>query len=148
MSPGRSRADIGMWVVIAAINLQAFASLMIFGWTTASPRMQDDVLFTSISLILFVTGGLLLFVGVFLMGPGSKSVRKESDVLEIATMRKKVTIAELQRETNLPRETIERILRDALLNQRLSGYLEDEEFVRDVSVSPWKADMAWVNDDD
>jgi hypothetical protein len=148
MSSGRSPDEIGMWVVIAAINLQAFAGLMILGWTTAYPHMQDDVLFTSTSLILLVTGGLLLVVGLFLMGPGSKSVREESNVLEIATMREKITITELQRETNLPRETIERILRDALLNQRLSGYLEDEEFVRDVSVSPWKADMAWVNDDD
>ena len=148
MSPGRSLDEIGTWIVIAAINLQAFGGLMIFGWTTAYPQMQDDVLFTSISLILFVTGGLLLVVGVYLMGPGSKSVRNESSVLEIAAMRKKVTIAELQRETSLPRETIERILRDALLNQWLSGYLKDEEFVRDVSVSPWKADMAWVNDDD
>ncbi|MGY5858216.1 MAG: hypothetical protein RTU63_02520 [Candidatus Thorarchaeota archaeon] len=148
MPPGRSLDEIGTWVVIAAINLQAFASLMIFGWTTAYPEMRDDVLFTSISLILLVTGGLLLVVGVFLMGPGSKNARKESSVLEIAAMRKKVTITELQRETNLPRETIKQILRDALLNQWLSGYLNDEEFVRDVSVSPWKADMAWVNDDD
>ena len=147
MFPGRSSEEIGMWVVIAALNLQAFASLMIFGWTTAYPEMQDDVLFTSASLILLVTGSFLLVVGLFLMGPGSKSARKEYSVLEIAAMRKKVTITELQRETNLPRETIERILRDALLNQWLSGYLEDEEFVRDVSVSPWKADMAWVNDD-
>ena len=148
MSPGRSLDEIGTWVVIAAINLLAIGALMIFGWTTAYPHMQDDVLFTSISLILFVTGGLLLVVGLFLMGPGSKGIREENSVLEIAAMRKKVTIAELQRETSLPRETIERILRDALLNQRLSGYLGDEEFVRDVSVSPWKADMAWVNDDD
>jgi len=147
MSTGRSPEEIGMWVVIAAINLQAFAGVMIFGWTTEYPHMQDDVLFTSTSLILLVAGGLLLVVGVFLMGPGSKSVREEHNVLEIATMRKKITITELQRETNLPRETIERILRDALLNQRLSGYLEDEEFVRDVSISPWKADLAWVNDD-
>jgi hypothetical protein len=148
MSTGRSIEDIGMWVVIAAINLQAFAGVMIFGWTTAYPHMQDDVLFTSTSLILLVAGGLLLVVGVFLMGPGSKSVRQEKNVLEIAAMRKQVTITELQRETNLPKETIERILREALLNQKLSGYLEDEEFVRDVSVSPWKVDMAWANDDD
>ena len=148
MSPGRSLEEIGMWVVITAINLQAFAGIMILGWTTEYPHMQDDVLFTSTSLILLVTGGLLLVVGLFLMGPGSKSVREESNVLEIAALRKKITITELQRETNLSRETIERILRDALLNQRLSGYLQDEEFVRDVSVSPWKVDMAWVNDDD
>ncbi len=148
MAPGRSRAEIGMWVVIAAINLQAFAGLMIFGWTTQYPEMQDDILFTSISWILLGTGSILLVVGVFLWGPDSKSVSKEYTVIEIAAMRKKVTITELQRETNLPRETIERILRDALLNQWLSGYLEDEEFVRDTSVSPWKADMAWVNDDD
>ena len=136
-----------MWTVIAAINLQALAGAMILGWTTY-PHMQEDVLFTSISLILLVTGFPLLVVGVFLMGPGSKRVREENSVLEIVAMRKKITITELQRETNLPRETIERILSDALLNQRLSGYLEDEEFVRDVSVSPWKADMAWVNNDD
>jgi len=148
MSPGRSRDEIGMWVVITAINLQAFAGIMILGWTTTYPHMQDDVMFTSFSWILLGTGWFLLVVGVFLLGSGSKSVREEYIVLEIAAMRKKVTITELQRETNLPRETIERILRDALLNQRLSGYLEDEEFVRDVSVSPWKADMAWVNDDD
>ena len=148
MSLGRSPVEIGMWVVIAALNLHAFAGLMIFGWTTAYPDMQDDALFTSTSLILLVTGSFLLVVGVFLMGPGSKSVREEQNVLEIAAMRKNITISELQRETNLPRETIERILTDALLNQRLSGYIEDEEFVRDVSVSQWKADMAWVNDDD
>ena len=147
MSSGRSPNEVGMRVVTAAIILQALAGMMILGWTTY-PHMKEDVLFTSISLILLVTGGLLLVVGLFLMGPGSKSARKENSVLEIASMRKKVTITELQSETNLPRETIERILRDALLNQRLSGYLQDEEFVRDVSVSPWKVDMAWVNDDD
>ncbi len=148
MSPGRSRAEIGTWVVIVAINLQAIAGVMILGWTTTYPHMQDDVLFTSTSWILLATGSFLLVVGVFLGGLGSKSVSKEYTVIEIAAMRKKVTITELQRETNLPRETIEEILRDALLNQWLSGYLTDEEFVRDVSVSPWKADMAWVNDDD
>jgi hypothetical protein len=147
MSPGKSRDGIGMWAVIAAINLLALAGMMILGWTTTYPHMQDDVLFTSISWILLGTGWFLLVVGAFLLAPGSKSVREEYSVLEIAAMRKKVTITELQRETNLPRETIERILRDALLNQKLSGYLEDEELVRDVSVSPWKADMAWVNDD-
>jgi len=148
MSSGRSRAEIGTWVVIVAINLQAFAGVMILGWTTTYPQMQDDVLFTSTSLILLVIGSLLLVGGLFLLGLGSKGVGKEYNVVEIAAMRKKVTITELQRETNLPRETIERILRDALLNQWLSGYLKDEEFVRDVSVSPWKADMAWINDDD
>ncbi len=147
MSLGRSRGEIGKWVVIAAINLISFAGLMIFGWTTMYPHMQDDIFFTSTSLILLVTGLFLLVVGVFL-GLGSESVSKEYTVVEIAAMRKKVTITELQRETNLPRETIKEILRDALLNQWLSGYLTDEEFVRDVSVSPWKADMAWVNDDD
>ena len=142
MSPGRSPDEIGMWAVIAAINLQAFAVLMIFAWTTTYPHMQDDVLFTSFSWILLVTGSILLVVGVFLFVSGSKSDREEYSVLEIAATRKMVTITELQNETNLPRETIERILRDALLNQRLSGYLEDDEFVRDVSVSPWKPDMA------
>lgn len=148
MSPGRSRGEIGMWVVIAAINLLAIAGVMIHGWTTTYPHMQDDILFTSTSWILLATGTFLLVVGVFLGGLGSKNVSKEYTVIEIAAMRKKVTITELQRETNLPRETIERILRDALLNQWLTGYFKDEEFVRDVSVSPWKADMAWVNDDD
>lgn len=147
MSLGKSRGEIGKWVVIAAINLLSFAGLMILGWTTTYPHMQDDILFRSTSLILLVTGSFLLVVGVFL-GIGSENVSEEYTVVEIAAMRKKVTITELQRETNLPRETIEEILRDALLNQWLSGYLDDEEFVRDVSVSPWKADMAWVNDDD
>ncbi len=148
MSPERSLYKIGMWAVMVAINLQALAGMMIIAWTTTEPHMQDDVLFVSISWILLGTGWFLLVIGVFLLGPGAKSGREEYNVLEIVDMRKKVTITELQRETNLPRETIERILRDALLNQRLSGYLEEEEFVRDVSVRPWKADMAWVNNDD
>ena len=148
MSPGRSRGEIGMCVVIAAINLLAIAGVMILGWTTTYPHMQDDVLFTSTSWILLTTGSFLLVVGVFLGGLGSKSVGKEYNVIEIAAMRKKVTITELQRETNLPRETIERILRDALMNQKLTGYLENDKFVRDTSVSPWRPDLAWVNDDD
>ncbi|MHA1577902.1 MAG: hypothetical protein ACTSU3_11120, partial [Candidatus Thorarchaeota archaeon] len=118
MSLGRSRGEIGKWVVIAGINLLSFAGLMIHGWTTMYPHMQDDILFTSTSLILLVTGSFLLVVGVFL-GLGSENVSKEYTVVEIAAMRKKVTITELQRETNLPRETIEEILRDALLNQWL-----------------------------
>jgi len=148
MSLGRSRGEIGMCVVIAAINLLAIAGVMILGWTTTYPHMQDDVLFTSTSWILLATGSFLLVVGVFLGGLGSKSVSKEYTVIEIAALRKKVTITELQRETNLPRETIERILRDALMNQKLTGYLENDKFVRDTSVSPWRSDLAWVNDDD
>ncbi|MHA2423354.1 MAG: hypothetical protein ACXAEF_01085 [Candidatus Thorarchaeota archaeon] len=141
MSPRRSIDEIGMWAVLVAINLLAFAGMMIVGWTTTYPHMQDDVLFTSLSWILLVSGLFLLVVGVFLMGLGSKDVSEEYNVLEIAATREKVTITDLQRETNLPRETIERILREALLNQRLSGYLEDDEFVRDVSVSLWNPDM-------
>lgn len=142
MSPGRSPDEIGMWAMMVAINLLAFAVYMIVGWTTTYPYMQDDVLFTSFSWIVLATGLFLLVIGVFLSVLGSKSDREEYSVMEIAAMRKKVTITELQIETNLPRETIEQILRDALLNQRLTGYLEDDEFVRDVSVSPWKSDMA------
>ena len=148
MSLGRPPEEIGTWLVVVAVNLQACAGLMILSWTTTYPHMREDLLFTSISWILLGTGLFLLVVGVFLMGPGSKRVREEHNVLEIAAMRKNITISELQRETDLPRKTIERILRDALLSQRLSGYLEDEEFVRDVSISQWKADMAWVDDDD
>ncbi|MFW9800811.1 MAG: hypothetical protein ACFFD9_10265 [Candidatus Thorarchaeota archaeon] len=142
-----SRDEIGFWTVIAAINVQAFAGVMILGWTT-NPSLQNNTAFTSISYILLIIGSFLLIAGVCLWGMGPRSVREEDNVLEIAAMRKRVTLAELHRETNLPRDTIERILRDALLNQRLFGFLEDDEFVRDTSVSPWKRDMDWVINED
>ncbi len=147
MSPGKPRDEIGMWAGIAAINVLALAVTMILGWTT-DPSLQDNTTFTSISYILLIIGSLLLIAGVCLWGMGPRSVREEDNVLEIAAMRNRVTFAELHRETNLPRDTIERILRDALLNQRLFGYLENDEFVRDISVSPWKRDMDWVLNED
>ena len=119
-----------------------------FGIVYANPYLAGDVIILFLSGILAVGGILLRVLGGFLWGPGSKSFREEDTVLEIVAMRQTVTISDLKMETGYPRERIEEILRDALMNQKLTGYLEDGRFVRDTSVSPWQPDMAWVDDEE
>ena len=147
MSSSKSPDTLGTYAVVASYILMILGMLMMIIWTT-DPYLAGNALILSLSGILLVGGTLLRVLGTYLWGPGSRSYREEHTVLEIVAMRQSVTISELQTETGYPIERIEGILRDALMTQKLTGYLENDKFVRDTSVSPWRPDMAWVNDDD
>ena len=147
MTLSKSLDIIGTYAVVASYILMT-GGLLMFAIASANPDLAADAIILILSGILVVGGILLRLLGAFLWGPGSKRSREEDTVIEIASMRKSVTISELETETGYHPERIEEILRDALMNQKLTGYLENERFVRDTSVSPWEPNMAWVDDDD
>ncbi|MHA2432134.1 MAG: hypothetical protein ACXADO_02770 [Candidatus Thorarchaeota archaeon] len=147
MSSSKSPDNLGTYAVVSSYILM-IGGIVMFVIGTVDPYLAGNVIILFLSGILAVGGILLRVLGAFLWGPGSKSFREEYTVLEIVAMRQSVTISELQTETGYPIERIEEILRDALMNQKLTGYLENDKFVRDTSVSPWQPDMAWVDDDD
>ncbi|MFW9945155.1 MAG: hypothetical protein ACFFB7_09170 [Candidatus Sifarchaeia archaeon] len=138
---------IGTYAVVASYILMIVGMVMFVNAST-NPYLAGDIVILFLSGMLAVGGIVLRVVGAFLWGPGSKSHREEDTVLEIVTMRQSVTISDLETETGYAGERIEEILRDALVNQKLTGYLENERFVRDTSVSPWQPEMAWVDDEE
>ena len=148
MSLSKSPDTLGTYAVVGSYILMIGGMWMMVLFGTTDPQLTGNILILSLSGILLVGGILLRVLGAFLWGPGSRRYREEHNVLEIVTMRHRVTFSELQTETGYPIERIERILRDALMNQKLIGYLENDKFVRDTSVSPWLPDMAWVDDED
>jgi hypothetical protein len=148
MSLSKSPDVLGTYAVVASYILMIGGMMMMVLFGTTDSHLTGNILILSLSGILLVGGLLLRVLGAFLWGPGSRRYREEHNVLEIVTMRHRVTISELQTETGYPIERIEQILRDALMNQKLTGYLENDRFVRDTSVSPWLPDMAWVDDED
>jgi hypothetical protein len=148
MSLSKSPDILGTYAVFVSYILMVGGMMMMVLFGTTDSHLTGNMLILSLSGILLVGGILLRVLGAFLWGPGSRRYREEHNVLEIVTRRPRVTISELQTETGYPIERIERILRDALMNQKLTGYLESDKFVRDTSVSPWLPDMAWVDDED
>ncbi|MFX0046222.1 MAG: hypothetical protein ACFE8Z_10275 [Candidatus Hermodarchaeota archaeon] len=146
MSSSKSPDVLGTYAVVLSYVLMVGGMMLLIG--TTSPFLAGNIAIFFLSGLLLAGGVLLRVVGAFLWGPGSRSYREEYTLLEIVAMRQSVTLSELQRETGYGRERIEEILRDALMNQKLVGYLENEEFVRDTSVSPWQPEMAWVDDEE
>jgi hypothetical protein len=147
MTSSKSPDIFGTYAVVASYILMT-GGIAMFAIVSANPYMAGDVIFMFLSGILAVGGIVLRVMGAFLWGPGSKSYREEDTVLEIVAMRQSVSISDLELETGYLGERIEEILRDALMNQKLTGYVEDGRFVRDTSVSPWQPDMAWVDDEE
>jgi hypothetical protein len=146
MSLSKSPDFLGTYAVVASYILMIGGMMILIG--TTDRHLAGNTLILFLSGILLVGGILLRVLGTFLWGPGSRRYREEHNVLEIVAMRQSVTVSELQTETGYPIERIEGILRAALMNQKLTGYLENDKFVRDTSVSPWLPDMAWVDDED
>ncbi len=147
MSLRKSPDLLGTYAVITSYVLMV-AGMMILAIGTANSYLAGNSTVLFLSGVLLLGGILLRVLGAFLWGPGSRGFREECVVLEIAAMRESVTTSEIQVETSYPIERIEEILRDALISQKLTGFLENERFVRDTSVSPWLSDMAWVDDED
>lgn len=147
MSSSKSPDLLGTYAVVTSYVLM-IGGMGMFVIGTVDPYLAGSVIILFLSGILAVGGVLLRVLGAFLWGPGSRSFREEHTVLEIVAMRESVTTSELQTETGYHIDRIEEILRDALMNQKLTGFLENDRFVRDTSVSPWLHDMAWVDDEE
>lgn len=145
MSSSKSPDILGTYTVVISYVLMVGGMMILVG--TTGPFLEGSVTIVFLSGILLVGGVILRIVGAFLWGPGSRRYREEHAVLEIVAMRQSVTLSELQTETGYGTERIQEILRDALMNQKLVGFLDNEEFVRDTSVSPWRPEMAWVDDE-
>ncbi|MHA1864662.1 MAG: hypothetical protein ACTSWA_12900 [Candidatus Thorarchaeota archaeon] len=95
-----------------------------------------DPMFEIISSVTLYGGILLVIVGIALI-PG---VRRNSaitrSIIEIAAVRKEVTISEISQETGLDREYVREILTKYLMGGVLFGYIEGDLFVRDTAGRP------------
>ena len=89
--------------------------------------------FANLFLLLIVVGFLFFIVGIIKV-PG---VRRESarwrSIIEIAAVRKEVSISDISYETGLDSEYIRQVLAKCLMNGYLFGYIEDDLFVRDTA---------------
>ncbi|MGY5854691.1 MAG: hypothetical protein RTU92_14070 [Candidatus Thorarchaeota archaeon] len=97
--------------------------------------------------ICFVIGAILIGPAIILIRQGNRFLRTVQSVIEIAAVRKSVTIAEIVTHTGLDHEFVLEVLTDALVTQRLFGYIEGDEFIRDVSARPARSQGAALFDD-
>jgi hypothetical protein len=107
MSLSKSPDVLGTYAVVASYILMIGGMMMMVLFGTTDSHLTGNILILSLSGILLVGGLLLRVLGAFLWGPGSRRYREEHNVLEIVTMRHRVTISELQTETGYPIERIE-----------------------------------------
>ncbi|MBN2228199.1 MAG: hypothetical protein JW779_01325 [Candidatus Thorarchaeota archaeon] len=95
-----------------------------------------DTFFQSISWYVFWAGIVLVIVGVVLIPSARNEARTRRKILEIAAVRKEVTISEISAETGIDSEYIRNLITTLLINGMLFGYLEGDLFVRDTSARP------------
>jgi hypothetical protein len=95
-----------------------------------------DPIFDIISNIILYGGILLLIIG-FAMVPGTKrETNKIRSIIEIAAVRKEVSISDISYETGLDSEYVRKVLTQYLMSGFLFGYIEGDLFVRDTAGRP------------
>lgn len=93
-------------------------------------------MFDTIASVALYGGILLLLVGFSLYPGVRRSSAMTRSILEIAAVRKEVTIHAISQETGLDSEYVRKILTQYLMSGILFGYIEDDLFVRDTGGRP------------
>ncbi len=92
-----------------------------------------DPMFEILSAVLLYGGILLLFIGIALIPGVRRNTKMTRSIIEIAAVRKEVTISEISQETGLDREYVREVLTKYLMSGFIFGYIEDDLFVRDTA---------------
>jgi len=95
-----------------------------------------DPIFETISWVSLYGGILLIIIGLGLVPGVRRETIKTKSIIEIAAVRKEVSISELSQETGLDREYVREVLTKYLMSGFLFGYIEDDLFVRDTAGRP------------
>ena len=97
--------------------------------------MLGDIIppFANFFLLLIAVGFLLFLVGVAKAPGARRESAKWKSIIEIAAVRKEVSISDISYETGLDSEYIRKVLTQCLMSGYLFGYIEDDLFVRDTS---------------
>ena len=98
------------------------------------PISEPFFLLVGNSLLLLAL--VMAVAGVALYPGARRESRRARSILEIAAVRKEVTISDISSETGLDREYVRKIIINMLISHVLFGYLEDDLFVRDTSGRP------------
>ncbi len=119
----------------AGVCIGIFFGLMIAFMGTMFYFMLGDIIppFANFFILLIIVGLVLFFVGVVKAPSARRESAKWKSIVEIAAVRKEVSISDLSYETGLDKEYIMKVLTQCLMNGFLYGYIEDELFVRDTA---------------
>lgn len=119
----------------AGVCIAIFFGLMIAFMGVMLYFILGDIIPTLVIIFLMMIafGFLLFFVGVAKVPSARRESAKWKSIVEIAAVRKEVSISDLSYETGLDRKYIMKVLTQCLMNGNLYGYIEDELFVRDTA---------------
>jgi hypothetical protein len=91
----------------------------------------------AIFFLLMIAIGFILFFGGAVKAPSARREQKNwRRILEIAAVRKEVSISDIGYETGLDSEYIRNVLTQCLVGGLLFGYIENDIFVRDTAGRP------------
>ncbi len=95
-----------------------------------------DPIFEIVSAVTLYGGILLVILGIALLPGVRRTNAITRSILEIAAVRKEVTISEISQETGLDREYVRETITKYLMSGYLFGYIEGDLFVRDTAGRP------------
>ncbi|MGY5853834.1 MAG: hypothetical protein RTU92_09730 [Candidatus Thorarchaeota archaeon] len=82
--------------------------------------------------LIAAIGVVSMFVSLIPLRMSQALAKEEKSVLNIAMVRREVSIGELSDETGLAHDKVKEILEWGIRTKRVSGYIENEAFHRDV----------------
>jgi len=116
---------------------------LMFGFMAIFMGLMFTFIFPGFDLILQIITSALLYGGILLVILGLAlypGVRRNSEmarsIIEIAAVRKEVSISDISYETGLDKEYVRKILTQYLVGGLLFGYIEGDLFVRDTGGRP------------
>ncbi|MFW9844803.1 MAG: hypothetical protein ACFFEV_09520 [Candidatus Thorarchaeota archaeon] len=132
-TPGTASPIQGVGVCLAIVFGLMFA---IMGFTFYF--MIGDIMppFASFFLAMIAIGLIAFFVGAAKVPSVRREQKNWRKILEIAAVRKEVSISDISYETGFDSEYIRKVLTQCLMSGYLFGYIEDDLFVRDTAGRP------------
>ena len=127
MSASSGRGIGGCVSVIFGVTFIIIASILLF-----IIPVSDSLFGLTFNSMRF-GGFILFFVGVALIPSARNETNKARKIIEIAAVRKEVSISDISYETGFDKEYVRKILTQYLVGGLLFGYIEGDLFVRDTA---------------
>jgi len=82
-----------------------------------------------IAEFMLIGGAIAAIIGAILLIIGIPETKRNRSILEIAVVRKEVTISDISAQTGIDLEYIRNTISDLIMTGFLTGFLEDDRFV-------------------
>jgi len=119
------KANVGVFLIIPGMMVLIAGRLL----SLLESGNPPDSPVAIIAEFMLIGGAIAAIIGAILLVIGIPETKRNQSILEIAVVRKEVTISDISAQTGIDVEYIRKTITDLIMTGFLNGFLEDDRFV-------------------